>query len=177
MARTDTVEALLQDRDAFLMEVRERLLQAQQFAARYYVKHHREIHLEVGSWVWLRLLHRQTHILVGRATGKLAPRYTRSFKILEKIGTVAYRLELPIGTRLHDIFHVGLLKPFHGTPPSATPALPPIVNGRALPTPERILHSQLRRGVWHVLVQWAGIDEAEATWEEVNAFKQAHSEF
>jgi hypothetical protein len=28
--------------------------------------------------------------------------------------------------RIHDVFHVGVLKPFHGEPPLATPALPPL---------------------------------------------------
>jgi hypothetical protein len=43
--------------------------------------------------------------------GKLAPRYIRPFSILEKCGTVAYKIELPpllIG--VHNIFHVSQLK-------------------------------------------------------------------
>jgi hypothetical protein len=43
--------------------------------------------------------------------GKLSPRYIRSFPILEKCGTVAYKLELPPSlTGVHDIFHVSQLK-------------------------------------------------------------------
>ncbi|GKE60332.1 hypothetical protein Tco_1510699 [Tanacetum coccineum] len=47
--------------------------------------------------------------------GKLAPRYVRPFKILERIGPVAYRLRLPeelIG--VHDTFHVSNLKKCFG---------------------------------------------------------------
>jgi hypothetical protein len=39
--------------------------------------------------------------------GKLSPRYIGPFSILEKCGTVAYKLELPSSlARVHDIFHV-----------------------------------------------------------------------
>jgi hypothetical protein len=43
--------------------------------------------------------------------GKLAPRYIGPFPILEKFGTVAYKLELsPLLVGVHNIFHVSLLK-------------------------------------------------------------------
>jgi hypothetical protein len=43
--------------------------------------------------------------------GKLAPRYIRPFPILEKCGTVAYKVDLPPSiVGVHDIFHVSQLK-------------------------------------------------------------------
>lgn len=48
--RTDTVETMLQERDAFLVEVRKRLLQAQQLARKYYDANHRELTFKVCDY-------------------------------------------------------------------------------------------------------------------------------
>ncbi|GJZ41354.1 hypothetical protein Tco_0588240, partial [Tanacetum coccineum] len=46
--------------------------------------------------------------------GKLNPRYVRPFKVLEKVGEVAYKLELPEElSRVHNTFHVSNLKKYH----------------------------------------------------------------
>lgn len=45
------------------------------------------------------------------------------------------RLDLPPRARLHDVFHVGLLKSFMGTPPAAPPPLLALQHGAAVPEP------------------------------------------
>ncbi|GJU15910.1 hypothetical protein Tco_1143876 [Tanacetum coccineum] len=54
--------------------------------------------------------------------GKLNPRYVGPFKVLEKVGEVAYKLELPEElSRVHNTFHVSNLKKCHADKPLAVP--------------------------------------------------------
>ena len=49
--------------------------------------------------------------------GKLSPRYIGPFEILEKVGTVVYRLELPPSlSSVHEVFHVSMLRKYTSDP-------------------------------------------------------------
>lgn len=108
----------------------------------HYDKTHCDVVFEVGQWVWLRLHHRAA-ISLGRPTlGRLSPRFFRPYQIVQRVGTVSYRLKLPPCARLHDVFHVALLKLFHGQPPTQLVPLPAIHHGRVLPNPVQVLSSR-----------------------------------
>jgi hypothetical protein len=78
-----------------------------------------------------------------KGSGKLEPKFFGPFQVKEKINDVAYRLQLPVGARLHDVFHVGLLKKFYGEAPTAPGTLPLIRHGHACPTLADVLRCRL----------------------------------
>lgn len=48
------------------------------------------------------------------------PRYFGSFQITKRIDLVSYQLELPPNSKVYPVFHVSLVKPYHGAiPPSS----------------------------------------------------------
>ena len=143
---------------------------AQTVQKRHYDKMHRAVTYKVGDWVLLRLRHRPVASLDAASTGKLKPRYFRPYKITEVINDVAVRVALPPRARLHDVFHVGLLKAWVGAPPTAPPPLPVIHNGATVPEPERAVRKRLARGVRQVLIRWKGEPAASATWEDLDSF-------
>jgi len=133
------------DRDEFLADVRYRLEQAQAVQKAHYDKAHRAVSYAVGDWVWLRLRHRAPASLPSVTKGKLKPRFYGPYRISELINNVAVRLALPARARLHDVFHVGLLKKFVGTPPASPPVLPPVHHGAVVPEPDRVTRTH---GAW-----------------------------
>jgi len=172
--RVAAVDRQLQDRDEFLREIRERLLLAQDIMKAQHNKNRRAVEFTVGEWVWLRLHHRAASSITSGHPSKLSQWFYGPFQVLERIGSVAYHLQLQANAKIHDVFHVGMLKKFEGTPPSAVPALPPLVHGRVLPTPETVLRACLNRGVWQLLVHWVGRPAADATWELLEDFVKTY---
>ncbi|WVZ64996.1 hypothetical protein U9M48_014431, partial [Paspalum notatum var. saurae] len=99
--------------------------------------------------------------------GKLAPRYVGPFKISEKCGPVAYRLELPPRlAAVHDIFHVASRVPEEEIDTSQVQIEPDLTyEARPVKVLDRKQRSTRRSTVTMYKVQWSEHTEEEATWE------------
>jgi hypothetical protein len=164
----------MEERAEFLADIRYRLEQAQAAQKKIYDRTHRAVSYQVGDWVLLRLRQRAASSMLQVTSGKLKPRYYGPYRVTEVINEVAVRLDLPSRARIHDVFHINLLKKFHGVTPDAPPPLLALHHGVVTPEPERIIKSRLARGVVQVLVQWKGESAASATWEDRELFIAKH---
>jgi hypothetical protein len=79
--------------------------------AKYYNNKHQPQTFNVGQWVMLSTKN------IRFRSGKLTEKFIGPFKVLDVIGNQAYKLDLPqLYERLHPVFHVSLLEPYHARP-------------------------------------------------------------
>lgn len=136
--------------------------------------------------VWLI----RRHIKTSRPSDKLDHKKLGPFRVVEKIGSRAYRLQLPASMQIHDVFHVSLLEKYHPTFNllRGIEDIPePVVDaeGNADRDIERIVDSEIRRGKLHYLVQYEGDLPEDYSWElaadlmghsAINLFHARHPE-
>ena len=65
----------------------------------------------VGEHVFIKVRPKKISLRLG-SCAKLAPRYCGPFEILSRIGQVAYQLALPLNLRVHNVFHISILKKY-----------------------------------------------------------------
>ncbi|MCO5551670.1 hypothetical protein L7F22_005174 [Adiantum nelumboides] len=82
-------------------------------------RHRRELVFSLGDWVLLRFEKARSRKMKGkeRLFPKLGILYYGPFQVCDKISDVTYRLKLPEGWKIHNAFHVSLLRPFVGDVP------------------------------------------------------------
>jgi len=74
---------------------------------------------------------------------KLSQKYYGSYKVLQKIGTMAYKLELPTTSRLHPVFHVSCLKNVIGDKLPVQTILPELdEEGKIILEPEAVTETR-----------------------------------
>ena len=70
----------------------------------------RELKFKVGDEVYLKLQPYRQRSLARTRSDKSAPKFYGPYKIVEEIGEVVYRLQLPPKASVHDVFHISQLK-------------------------------------------------------------------
>jgi hypothetical protein len=125
--------------------------------------------------VFLKLQSYRQYTAFKRAHHKLASQFFGSYPIMQRIGQVAYKLQLPEGAHIHPMFHVSLLKKYVGDNKEVSLELPVADDGAVLLKPTRIIDTrwvkQGKRFIMEHLVQWRRLPAEEATWE--NAWENA----
>jgi len=122
------------------------------------------IHLEkarrfaVNDWVLVD--HRNLQIRAGN-NRSLTNKWIGPYKVLEAIGSHAYRLEVPEGTQWHNVVHTTLLKPFHRRDEDQDMD----EDDPDVYEVESIVNSRKIRAVVKYRVRWVGYTEFEDTWE------------
>ncbi|XP_078178594.1 uncharacterized protein LOC144572795 [Carex rostrata] len=148
----------------------------------YADKHRTERHFSVGDWVYLKIQPYRQVTVSGMGNQKLNPKFFGPFEILDKIGTCAYRLNLPDGSSIHPVFHVSLLKARVGSNQAVAPVLPLIEpNPEILNLPQSIVARRMVKrqnsAISQLLIQWKGQGVEDATWEDYSSMARRFPDF
>ncbi|GMI64849.1 hypothetical protein HRI_000154200 [Hibiscus trionum] len=123
----------------------------------------------VRDLVYLKLQPYRQQSVQSRHNQKLAPKWFGPFLVEAKVGKVAYKLKLPVGSRVHSSFHVSQLKKHIGS--ALVQSTLPVVgmDGTIVKDSLKILDRRMvkkgNRAVTEVLVEWTNFFPEDATWE------------
>ncbi|PNX92763.1 Ty3/gypsy retrotransposon protein [Trifolium pratense] len=172
-SNVEAVDTLLTTRQHTITLLQRKLLKAQETMKFYADQKRRELSYAVGDFVYVKLRPYRQQSLTGSTYSKLSKRFYGPYKIVERIGPVAYKLELPPQSKIHPVFHCSLLKQHRGPLTAAPDDLPPSnVDNQPVIQPLAILDSRTDHNInppqRQVLVQWLGLLPEDATWEDWN---------
>ena len=107
--RSITDPDLIRDTSEKVSLILQHLLKAQSRQKSYADVRRRPLEFDVGDHVFLKVMPKRGVVRFDKR-GKLSPRFIGLFEILERVGTVAYRLALlPNMSGDHEVFHVSML--------------------------------------------------------------------
>jgi hypothetical protein len=148
-------------------EVRASLELANEHIKHFYNQNHRAPEdIQVGDKVWLS----HQNIETDRLLHKLSHKGLGPYTVLEKIGSHAFRLQIPHTMKIHPVFHVTLLKKHHADPHGREPPQPPPTiteKGKEEYDVEEVLNSRYC-GRWKKLeyfVKWLDYGPESNSWE------------
>lgn len=172
------MEQQLSVRDALLEELKTHLMCAQ---IRMKLVARREVQFNVGDLVYVKLRPYHLRSLAKKSNEKLGPRYFGPFKVLKRIGMVAYLLELSPTVASHLVFHIAQLKVLGSN--ETCQQIPPHLQD----TLEWLVELEQVLGVRpyvaghptknKVLIQWKGLPDSEASWETATSIVHHFPDF
>jgi hypothetical protein len=177
------VDEVIKSQEERLMLVRNYLMKAQEKQKKYADSNRRDISFNVGDYVWVSTsnLHKPND-----DSTKLKHKYAGPYKILEKIGNVTYKLQLPevqLARKVHPVYHVSKLRKYY-------PRLTSFADddGNDVPTPPSLVDEADDVEEWEVeaikgkrkvrnqvqyLVKWKGFSHWHNSWEPAHMLTNA----
>ena len=173
-SKVQAVEHHIEHQQQVLQLLKDNLVLAQNRMKQQADQHRSERSFDVGDWVFLRLQpYKQMSLKQAKKDNKLSPKYYGPYKVLQKIGTMAYKLELPAASRLHPVFHVSCLKKVIGDKLPVQTILPELdEEGKIILEPEAVIETRTRqlrnRSISEYLIKWKNLSAEDSTWEDEN---------
>lgn len=165
-SNVEAVDLALREREEMIDILKRNLEKAAARMRKQADQHRSDREFEIGDWVWLKLRDYRQKSIRGRHH-KFEPKFFGPYQIVDRVGKVAYKLNLPPSTTIHDVFHASLLKPA-ASPTTPVIDLPPISHiNDAVPMAilERKMVKRHNAAVAKWLIHWAGMSPADASWE------------
>jgi len=179
-SKVAVVARSLQERENMVLFLKFHLMRAQHRMKQMADQHRTEREFDVGDYVFVKLQPYRQNSMVLRSNQKLSPKYYGPYKIVDRCGEVAYKLQLPLGSQIHLVFHVSQLKVLVGNVTTSTQLLT-ILQDVFVKEPELILERQMvkrqGRAVTKVLVKWKHEPVEEATWEFLFDLQKKYPQF
>jgi hypothetical protein len=178
-SKVQAVEDHIEHQQQVLQILKDNLTMAHNRMKQQADQHRSERSFEVGDWVFLRLQpYKQMSLKQAKKDNKLSPKYYGPYKVLQKIGTMAYKLELPASSRVHPVFHVSCLKKVIGDKIPVQTIFPELdEEGKIILEPEAItdtrIHQLRNRSISEYLIKWRKLPAEDSTWED-ESFIQKH---
>ncbi|GJS03124.1 putative reverse transcriptase domain-containing protein [Tanacetum coccineum] len=171
---------IVQETTEKIIQVKQRMQAARDRQKSYADLKRKPMEFEVGDKVMLKVSPWKGVVRFGKR-GKLNPRFVGPFKVIKRVGDVAYKLELPEElSRVHNTFHVSNLKKCHADEPLAVP-----LDGlhfddklQFVEEPIEITDREVKRlkrsRIPLVKVRWNSKRGPEFTWEREDQFRKRY---
>lgn len=169
----EAVDDLLIRRESVFASLCKKLLKAQIHMKKVADGHKKDKEFQIGDWVMVKLRPHRQASATSQSHSKLSKRFYRPFQVEDRIGRVAYKLQLLEHSRIHPMFHCSILIPFH--PSSSMIPKPVALPTSAMDNQLEICPLAFLETRWdstpsgpkqQVLVQWVGLALEDTSWED-----------
>ena len=177
----EAVDRSLQTREAAIKLIQFHLMRAQHRMKQQEDKRRTDRQFQVGDYVYLKLQPYRQKTVARRICLKLSAKYYGPYKVIARVGSVAYTLELPPDAKVHSTFHVSQLKKHVGT--ALTQYQLPLMDAEGVIAKEpvaildRRMNKKRGRLCTEVLVKWSNCFPEDATWENFYDLQKTYPSF